>query len=463
VDISAGAVLAAEESIRNISLVALGASMLILMVFGLILGILTARPIEEITKNAERIIAGDFTQDVEPGVMDEIGELAINFNKMSQQMRSLISDLENQVAERTVELTGRGQQLEALAAQEERRASQLQAIAQVSTIINAVQNTEELLPRITQVISEQFGYYHVGIFLLNEDRRWAVLSASNSEGGQKMLTRNHRLRVGGSGIVGYVTGTGLPRIALDVGDDAYFFDNPDLPDTRSEMAVPLRIGKSIIGALDVQSEKAGAFSQSDVELLSVLADQVAVALENARAYEQTQKALAEAQNIYRQYLKTQWREFVRDENKFGYKYSLTKIESLDKPQETPELIEAQKTGDVKISRDEDSRIGVPIKLRGEVIGVLGLKSQTDREWTEDEMDIIRAVADRVAIAVENARLVTQTQRKAAREETIGQITSKISASVNMRNILQTTAEELGRALPGSEIVIQLREQEPPTE
>jgi GAF domain-containing protein/HAMP domain-containing protein len=463
VDISAGAVLAAEESIRNISLVALGASMLILMVFGLILGILTARPIEEITKNAERIIAGDFTQDVEPGVMDEIGELAINFNKMSQQMRSLISDLENQVAERTVELTGRGQQLEALAAQEERRASQLQAIAQVSTIINAVQNTEELLPRITQVISEQFGYYHVGIFLLNEDRRWAVLSASNSEGGQKMLTRNHRLRVGGSGIVGYVTGTGLPRIALDVGDDAYFFDNPDLPDTRSEMAVPLRIGKSIIGALDVQSEKAGAFSQSDVELLSVLADQVAVALENARAYEQTQKALAEAQNIYRQYLKTQWREFVRDENKFGYKYSLTKIESLDKPQETPELLEAQKTGDVKISRDEDSRIGVPIKLRGEVIGVLGLKSQTDREWTEDEMDIIRAVADRVAIAVENARLVTQTQRKAAREETIGQITSKISASVNMRNILQTTAEELGRALPGSEIVIQLREQEPPTE
>jgi GAF domain-containing protein/HAMP domain-containing protein len=463
VDISAGAILAAEENIRNISLFALLVATLILLVLGLILGSLTARPIEEISKNAERIIAGDFTQDVEPGALDEIGELAVNFNKMSEQMHSLISDLETQVTERTVELTSRGQEFEALAAQEERRASQLQAIAQVSTIINAVQNTEELLPRITQVISEQFGYYHVGIFLLNEDSRWAVLSASNSEGGQKMLARNHRLRVGGSGIVGYVTGTGLSRIALDVGDDAYFFDNPDLPDTRSEMAVPLRIGKNIIGALDVQSEKAGAFSQSDVELLSVLADQVAVALENARAYEQTQKALAEAQNIYRQYLKTQWREFVRDENKFGYKYSLTKIESLDKPQETPELLEVQKTGDVKIWRDEDSRIGVPIKLRNEVIGVLGLKSQTDREWTEDEMDIIRAVADRVAIAVENARLVTQTQRKAAREETIGQITSKISASVNMRNIMQTTAEELGRALPGSEIVIQLRGQEPPTE
>jgi GAF domain-containing protein/HAMP domain-containing protein len=463
VDISADAILIAEESIRNRSLFALVVATLILSILGFTLGSLTSRPIEEISQNAERIVAGDFSEDVEPGVMDEIGELAINFNKMSGQLRSLISDLETQVNERTAELTSRGQELESLAAQEERRASQLQAIAQVSTIINAVQNTEELLPRITQVISEQFEYYHVGIFLLNEDGRWAVLNAANSEGGQKMLARNHRLRVGGAGIVGYVTGSGLPRIALDVGDDAYFFDNPDLPDTRSEMAVPLRLGKNIIGALDVQSQKAGAFSQSDVELLSVLADQVSVALENARAYEQTKKALAESQNIYRQYIKTQWREFARDEHKFGYKYSLTKIESLDKPQETPELLEAQKTGDVKILRDEDSRVGVPIKLRGEVIGVLGLKSQPDREWSEDEMDIIRAVAERVAIAVENARLVTQTQRKAAREETIGQITSKISASVNMRNIMQTTAEELGRALPGSEIVIQLRGQEPPIE
>ena len=94
-----------------------------------------------------------------------------------------------------------------------------------------------------------------------------------------------------------------------------------------------------------------------------------------------------------------------------------------------------------------------------MIGVLGLKSQSDREWTEDEIDIIRAVAERVAIAAENARLVTETQRKAAKEEAIGQITSKISASINIRSILQTTVEELGRALPGSDVVIQLREQD----
>jgi GAF domain-containing protein/HAMP domain-containing protein len=459
VDISANAINAAQQQVLNVTLLTFLIIIPITILIGLILGTMTARPLEEISQSAEKIITGDFSQEVNPGIQDEIGELAVSFNKMSEQMRTLIADLEGRVAERTIALTSRGQEMETLAAQEERRASQLQAIAQVSTIINTVQKTEELLPRITQVISDQFNYYHVGIFLLSEDGRYALLNASNSEGGQKMLARNHRLQVGAAGIVGYVTGTGVPRIALDVGDDAYFFDNPDLPDTRSEMAVPLRLGKKIIGALDVQSEKAAAFSQSDVELLSVLADQVSVALENARTFEQTRKSLLEAQNIYRQYLKTQWREFVQDENRFGYKYSLTKTEVLHSPQDTPGVLEAQRSGEVKITHDDSSRIAFPIKLRDEVIGVLGLKSQSDREWTEDEIDIIRAVAERVAIAAENARLVTQTQRKAAKEETIGQITSKISSSVNMRNILQTTAEELGRALPGSEVVIQLREQD----
>ncbi len=463
VDISANAINVAQQQVLNVSLLTFLLIIPITILIGLILGSMTARPLEEISQSAEKIITGDFSQEVNPGAQDEIGELAVSFNKMSGQLRTLIADLEGRVAERTIALTARRQEMETLAAQEERRASQLQAIAQVSTIINTVQNTEELLPRITRVISDQFNYYHVGVFLLSEDGRYAVLTASNSEGGQKMLARNHRLQVGAAGIVGYVTGTGVPRIALDVGDDAYFFDNPDLPDTRSEIAVPLRLGKKIIGALDVQSEKAAAFSQTDVELLSVLADQVSVALENARSFEQTRKSLLEAQNIYRQYLKTQWREFVQDDNRFGYKYSLTKTEVLQSPQVTPEALEAQRSGELKIIHDDTSRIAFPIKLRGEVIGILGLKSQSDREWTEDEIDIIRAVAERVAIAAENARLVTETQRKAAKEETIGQITSKISSSVNMRNILQTTAEELGRALPGSEIVIQLREQDNQTQ
>lgn len=457
VDISADAIQAARQSFNNLSIIITILVVVLVSGLGFALGSMTARPLEEMAESAEKMIAGDFTQEVNVGAKDEIGILAESFNQVNTQLRGLITDLEGRVAERTVELTSRSEELEKLAAQEERRAIQLQAIAQVSTIINTVQNIEELLPRITSVISDQFDYYHVGIFLLSEDKRFAVLRAANSEGGQKMLARNHRLQVGGAGIVGFVTSTGIPRIALDVGDDAFFFNNPDLPDTRSEVAVPLRLGKQIIGALDVQSTRAAAFSQSDIDLLSVLADQVTVALENARVFEETRKSLAEAQNIYRQYLRTQWTEFIREEKRVGYIYGQDKTRALEAPQAAPEIDEARSTGEIKIVQDEDTRVAVPIKLRGEVIGVLRLKLQGNREWSEDELDIIRAVAERVAIASENARLVTETQRKAAKEETIGQITSKISSSVNMRNILQTTVEELGRALPGSEIVIQFRE------
>lgn len=135
----------------------------------------------------------------------------------------------------------------------ERRARQFEAISQIVKAISSFQDLDTLLPHITQVISEQFNTYHTGIFLLDNEQEYAVLRASNSEGGRKMLARKHKLQVGHTGIVGFVTATGRARIALDVGTDAAYFDNPDLPDTRSEIALPLRHGGQIIGALDVQS------------------------------------------------------------------------------------------------------------------------------------------------------------------------------------------------------------------
>src|SRR5690606_34214496 len=130
------------------------------------------------------------------------------------------------------------------------------------------------------VISEKYGFYHVGVFLLDENRTYAILTAANSAGGQKMLARQHRLKVGEQGIVGSVTGSGEPRIALDVGADAVFFNNPDLPESHSEMALPLRSGGQVIGALDVQSTETGAFTHVDVQTLGLLAEQVSLAIEN---------------------------------------------------------------------------------------------------------------------------------------------------------------------------------------
>ena len=167
--------------------------------------------------------------------------MAKTFNSMTGRVRDLIGNLEQRVAERTQAL--------------ERRAIQLQAAADVGGTAARLRDLDELLRQVTRLISQRFGFYHVGIFLLDERGEYAVLRASNSEGGQRMLTRGHKLKVGQVGIVGYVTGAGEARIALNVGEDIQYFNNPDLPTTQSEMALPLIVGGRILGALDIQSSQ----------------------------------------------------------------------------------------------------------------------------------------------------------------------------------------------------------------
>jgi GAF domain-containing protein len=147
------------------------------------------------------------------------------------------------------------------------------------------------------LISKQFGFYHAGIFLLDERDEYAVLQAASSEGGRRMLERGHKLRVGEVGIVGHVASTGEPRVALDVGEDTAHFAHPDLPNTRSEMALPLKVQDRVIGVLDVQSTHEAAFSEDDVAVLQTMADQLATAIANARLFEQVQRRARREQLI----------------------------------------------------------------------------------------------------------------------------------------------------------------------
>jgi GAF domain-containing protein len=186
-----------------------------------------------------------------------------------------------------------------------RRTVQLEAASEVARDTTAILDVDQLLDETVHLISKQFGFYHAGVFLVDERGEYAMLRAASSEGGQRMLERDHKLAVGKIGIVGYVTATGEPRIALDVGKDAIHFVNPDLPNTRSEMALPLISRGRVIGALDVQSTDEAAFSEDDVAVLQTLADQLATAIENARLYEQavnTAEQLKEMDRLKNQFL-----------------------------------------------------------------------------------------------------------------------------------------------------------------
>ncbi|MBV5331674.1 GAF domain-containing protein, partial [bacterium] len=191
----------------------------------------------------------------------------------NRELEDITTTLEQRIETRSLELKSANQQ-----AQE--RATRFQIVSEISQEIssNVDQQPKELLNRIARSISEKLGFYHVGIFLLDENREYAVLRAANSQGGQHMLERRHQLKVGGTGIVGYVSQGGRPRIALDTGSDAVFFNNPDLPETRSEIALPLKYGTIIIGVLDVQSTLPSAFKDEDTNLLSTLANQIAIVI-----------------------------------------------------------------------------------------------------------------------------------------------------------------------------------------
>jgi GAF domain-containing protein/HAMP domain-containing protein len=457
VDIRADDIIDRERQFTLISLMVFGAALIILALVGWLFGHLVTAPLRELTRSAHKIALGDLNHRVKiETIATEVAELASDFNSMTSVLQDIVQSLETRVAERTADLEQRTLELEKNSREMQRRASQLRAVTLVARAISSIQDLQNLLPNIASVISKELNVYHVGIFLVDDAKEYAVLVASNSEGGQRMLKRSHKLKIGEEGIVGFSAATGQARIALDKGEDAVYFDNPDLPTTRSEMAIPLRVGENIIGILDVQSEQTGAFDEEDIELLSIVADQISIAIQNAKQFQAAQKAAQEAEEVYRRYIRSEWRTLVRETRRLGYRYSKAGVGPLKAPIHSSEVAEAATTGKTNASNKETrSQIVVPIKLRGEVIGILNVTADSERPWDQDEVDITEAVAERVALAIENVRLLESSQSQASRERTISAVTSRISASVNMRSILQTAVEELGRIIPGSDIVIQL--------
>jgi len=411
-------------------------------------------PVSQLTLVAGQITSGNLRARALADSTDEIGILSRAFNQMTAQLRDNLSGLEQRVAERTADLEISRQQTE-------KRAQELQTISEISRVISTEQRPDILLPLITRLVSERFDFYHVGIFLIDNAQQFAVLQAANSEGGQRMLERGHKLGVGQTGIVGNVAQTAKTRIALDVGSDAVYFDNPDLPNTRSEMALPLNLRGQTVGVLDVQSLKSGAFNESDANTLGILADHVAVTIDNARLFEQSRLALSELQSLYRQYQAQEWDAVMKQETRIGYHQLSIGGKVLEKLHKSDEIQEVMEKGEMvvinpKYGRSESSMV-VPVKLRGQIIGILNIKAPTtNRTWNQDEINMAQAISERLALALDNARLLQDSQRRAAKEQKIGDVTAKIGASINMRTMLQTAVEELGRALPGSEVVIQFQ-------
>ena len=379
-----------------------------------------------------------FRENLEKEQLEEIKDA-------NRKLEGLAANLEERIKNRT-------QELEQLTQQTEKRATRLQSISDISQeIVSSItQKQDEVFGHITEIISRKLGYYHVGIFLLDKDEEFAVLRAANSRGGQKMLTRRHQLKVGGAGIVGYVTQSGRARIALDTSTDAVFFNNPDLPETRSEISLPLKYGKTILGALDVQSSLPNAFNDEDVDTLSALANQIAIVIKNIQTAEEMKYGTA-SRNI----------KFSPKDTKRGYAFQPDgSIITTTLPENNPQLEKAIASGETVIlsapPKGTLPALAVPVKFRDQLIGMIHVEaSETSRNWSEDEIALVQTISDRAALALENARLLEDSQKRAAKEQAIGEIATKIGATTDIEAILRTAVRELGAQISGTQVSVEI--------
>ena len=238
---------------------------------------LLARPIVNLTAAAEKVTAGDLALQAPVESNDEVGRLAMAFNSMTAQLRALIGSLEGRVAART---------------------EQLRASADVGRAAASSLNSEQLLAEVVKLITDRFGFYYAAIFTLDPSGRDAVLREATGEAGRILKERGHRLEVGGQSMVGAAIMQRHAHIALDTGAEAVRFANPLLPNTRSEIALPLIVGDQVLGALDVQSTTEAAFDENNATVLQAMADQVAVALNNAVLFAQARQSAQQARTMY---------------------------------------------------------------------------------------------------------------------------------------------------------------------
>jgi GAF domain-containing protein/HAMP domain-containing protein len=386
--------------------------------------------VERLSQSAQWLAEGHLGERITGVGQDELGRLAHSFNMMAARLQETVDTLEERVAERTAALA--------------RRSVQLEASAQIAREAAAILDVDRLMDTTVRLISERFRFYHAGIFLLDERGAYAVLQAASSEGGQRMLAKGHQLKVGEVGIVGYAAGTGMPRIALDVGADAVFFDNPDLPDTRSEMALPLVVGERVIGVLDVQSTEEAAFSDEDVATLQTVADQVALAIEHARLLDESQRALQELEAIYGRRVREAWGERAARQS-MGYHYTGLGVNPVPDPVLAELGSIPLERWPVVLQEADGRRLVAPIRLRGQTLGSVVLRQDAEGDpWSEDDVALVEELVTQVGLALENARLLEETRRRAAWEQSLSQLTARFSRSLDLDTMLQAAVRELGQ-------------------
>jgi len=334
------------------------------------------------------------------------------------------------------------------------RTRALAMAAEVGRAAASILDPERLVKQVVELIRERFDLYYVGLFLLDELREWAVLRAGTGAAGQMMLARGHRLKCDEGSMVGWCIVNARARIALEAEKDEVRHVTAELPDTHSEVAVPLRSRGQVLGAFTIQSTQLNAFDEAAITVFQMVADQVAVALDNARLFADAQAAIETERRAYGEINRQAWKEMLRSRPELRYRRDARGAVHSTSGSPAQEIVRAVQTGDAVYS--EAATLALPIRIRDNVVGALRFrKPETNEAWTPEEVTLLETLIEQLEGALERARLYDNTQRSAARERTIGQVSARMREPLELEDVLKTAADQMREALGLEELVVRL--------
>jgi GAF domain-containing protein len=340
-----------------------------------------------------------------------------------------------------------------------------------SDVLRRTELSDTLNSTVTVIRDQYPKAYHVQIFLLDESRRTARLAASTGEVGKLLLERQHSLPVGSVSVIGQVTSSGAPIVSRAGSTETVHRRNEFLPETVVEAAFPLRIGGLVIGALDMQSKTDEAFREGDLPIFQSMADQIAIAIDNARLFEQIETrakenqqlaeqanaALREVERLNRQLTEQSWADYIADQGENpGLTYDVQVDVMRKRAEWTPTLTEAMRVNEIVQTPTSDGlTLTVPIAVRGQVIGAMEFELEGDDALSPEDVELVTAVSERLGLAVEGARLYEESRRAAQREAALNTISSRLQATNTVNTVLTEAARGLQESLGANKVAIRL--------
>lgn len=403
-------------------------------------------PLRSLTHTAAEIAGGDLTRRAQIERLDEIGRLGLTFNSMAEQLQGAFSGLEQGVAQRTYDL--------------QRRSRYLEAAAEVGRAVSSILNTEQLIREVVDLILERFDLYYVGLFLTEGEL--AILRAGTGAAGAAMLARGHRLRVG-EGMIGWSIAHNQARIASKAQTDAVRLTNPELPDTRSEAALPLRSRSQVLGALSVQSAAPDAFDEDTISVLQTMADLVAVSLDNTRLFTDAQEALEAERRAYGQHTRETWLSLMQTYKTWNYAYvreagqTEPLVVTASQGNWDGELLQVYQTNTrLATVADTAATLTLPLRASGQVVGALHFeRTGLDVVWTDEELMLLETLTDQLGQTLERAQLYLETQQRATRDRLVADLSARMRESLEIDTVLRTTVREIFDALNFASVEVRL--------